>query len=209
MNSLRTRKTGEGDPPRSWSAHVATRFPMTVAVFLDVGEPDFGHRSSHELPPTLSCRGRSSKKESSSRTSHTLRPSIRRGPGIRPSVTSWSNLLGDTQRWTAAAIRERPRRGRFCASRFIFALCPFPAQGRPSRAQPPSDAYGKTAQFAPTSPYRCRHAPLSGEWILEAQVRYVRRTKLPQMPSWWPLRSSASLFRAPARPLPLRDPLAG
>src|SRR5262249_60544041 len=89
-------KAGEGDAPRSWAADVAAWPAMTVAIFVNVGKPDLGHRSSQELPAALSCLGRSSKWESSSRTSQTLRPSMRRGPGIRPSGTSWANLVGET-----------------------------------------------------------------------------------------------------------------
>src|SRR5262249_17725640 len=85
---------------------------MTVAILMDKEKPDPGHRSSHELPAGAppSC-GRSSKYKSSSRTSQTLRPSMRRGPGIRPYNTNWSNLAGEMPMYIAASSRDRPRRG--------------------------------------------------------------------------------------------------
>ena len=44
--------------------------------------------------------------KSIARMSHTLRPSIRRGPGIRPSITKRSNIVADTPQEFAAYIKS-------------------------------------------------------------------------------------------------------
>ena len=97
-------------------AKIAPYMAMAVDVRLDVGNADHGHldprhqASSHEDRGASSC-GSASNARSSSRTSHTFRPLIRRARGIRPSVTSRSNNVDETPQYMAASSRESPRRG--------------------------------------------------------------------------------------------------
>src|SRR5262249_5588368 len=90
---------------------------MAVAVhepiYIPKVEPGHGARKPSQVD---SCEtgfslGSASNATSKSRTSHTLRASIRFGPGIRPSRTSSSNLVAEIPMYIAASSRERPRRG--------------------------------------------------------------------------------------------------
>ena len=90
---------------------------MAVAVHEPVHVPKVksGHswRKSSQLDP-CDCGfspGSASNATSKSRISHTFRPSMRFGAGIRRSRTSSSNLLAEMPTYTAASPRDRPRRG--------------------------------------------------------------------------------------------------
>src|SRR4029077_14575501 len=73
-----------------------------------IAELDLHHKSSHSFfgPATSSSAANPS---SSFIRSHTLRPSMRFGLGIRPSPTISSNFVTPTPIYSAAWTRERPR----------------------------------------------------------------------------------------------------
>jgi hypothetical protein len=75
-----------------------------------------------------------SKARSSARRSHTFRPSILTGAGMRPSATSSSNFVAETPIYIADSSRDRPRRGTGLISesaRTVIVTRPLrPAAGR-------------------------------------------------------------------------------
>jgi hypothetical protein len=124
-----------------------------IGVLFNAGNPDHRHverphqASSQELPASAPfSQGKWSNATSNARMSHTLRPSMRRGPGIRPSFTKRSNTVADTPQYIAASSRESPRRGigLVCDSaavitppeRSLSLTAPLPAYLRPPRLRP-------------------------------------------------------------------------
>src|SRR5580698_1330106 len=91
---------------------------MPIAIDLEIFEPEQCHECSPS--PQASSKvffcsqqlssGNKLKARSRACTSHSFLRSMRLGPGIRPSLTSSSNLLADIPMYIAASSRERPRR---------------------------------------------------------------------------------------------------
>src|SRR5215469_17376078 len=104
-----------------WLALLALEINSHIAVAVDilgdvtiktdttlVAQPDLHHRSSHSfLGPAASSSAANA--SSSLIRSHTFRPSMRFGRGIRPSPTISSNFVTPTPIYSAAWTRERPR----------------------------------------------------------------------------------------------------
>ena len=93
------RHPRQGEPLAARTTKVVAHMAMAVHEPVHVPKINPGHspRKSSQLDP-CDCGfslGSASNAISKSRTSHTFRPSIRFGPGIRPSRTSSSNLLAE------------------------------------------------------------------------------------------------------------------
>src|SRR6516165_5739137 len=105
----------------NFSLSLAPEINSYIAVSVDVldkksietdtaliAQPNLHHRSSHSFfAPAASSSA--SNASSSLIRSHTRRPSIRLGLGIRPSSTIASNFVTPTPIYSAAWARERPR----------------------------------------------------------------------------------------------------
>src|SRR5271166_436960 len=117
IKSHRAGHLGEADLWLPFAPEINSHIAVPVDILDDVSieadatlvaQPNLHHKASHSFlgPPSSSSASNAS---SSLIRSHTMRPSIRFGLGIRPSSIISSNFVTPTPMYSAAWARDRPR----------------------------------------------------------------------------------------------------